>query len=150
MYIYGADKRLWALGSLAEVYAINRWSNGAISARLADIDASEIKIYSRLISFSGGTYAVRDDGSVQAIPTAILNSTPTAMPLAGPMEKFIPINSVELKFIRFDNGTIFAISADSIRPLSSLSTYFALGGNAANTIGLPLKSVSSFKVGSVL
>ncbi|PID99165.1 hypothetical protein CSA80_03560 [Candidatus Saccharibacteria bacterium] len=150
MYLYGADKQLWALRSLSELNAANRWSPGFVKTSFGEIDSSGIKIYVRLVSIANKTYVVRDDGTAQSIPNATLTANPSVMPIEGSLVGKIPTSSTPIRFIRLDNGTIFAVKTNSIHPIRSFSTYSAMGGSPSNTASLPLEAVSSFKIGDVL
>lgn len=150
MYIYGADRNIWALGSLSELWAADSWLNaGAVSVRYEEIDMSGIKIYSGLVSLIDRYYIVTSDGVLHEISGNTIGIKENVMPLTGPVSSRLKYSTTPASFIRFDNGTIFNIQNNTLHPLASMSAYYRLGGNAANTVSLPLKALSNFSLGSV-
>jgi hypothetical protein len=148
MYVYGADGKLWALGSLGELQSVLKWRNSVVESTFTNVSYSDINVYNSLANVSGTPYAVLSDGSLRRLPYGVLSAG--TMPLSGDMLKVLTFNTNLAGFIRFDNGTIFRVDSTELRPIGSLATYRSLGGNADNTISLPLKSLSEFQVGSSL
>lgn len=148
MYVYGADKNLWALGSLTELASVLTWRNTAVNASFSNIDYSTIKIYTGIVKVGSSYYAVATDGALRALPAAAIVNQEAVTPLDGPLGTAIRKSPPVSLFIRFDNGTIFQVNATEINPISSLSTYFSLGGNSSNTVALPLKSLNTFQIGN--
>lgn len=150
MYVYGADKNLWALGSLNELWATNSWlNNGAAAIRYENLEMQGIKIYAGVVSVNNAYYIVSNDGILHEIAKGSLGLPENAMPLSGAVSSRLKFSTPPASFIRFDNGTIFYILGDGIHPLASMSAYYRLGGTPANTVALPLKALSLFKVGNV-
>jgi len=150
LYIYGADRNLWALGSLSELWTINSWlGSGVSNARYEDMDVIGIKIYNGIVSVGGRYYVVTTDSLLHELPATAISSSDTIMPLSGPVTSRLKYSTTPGAFIRFDNGTIFNIQNGALHPLASMSAYYRLGGNVANTVSLPLKALPSFTVGSV-
>lgn len=150
MYIYGADKNLWALGNLNELAAVSKWTPNAIKTKFENIDMAGIKIYSRLVSLDKVSYIVDMNGTLRPFDQSVLTNTDNVMPADGPLSPNMPISTTKVTFIGFDNGTIFHVSDSAIRPLASFDAYRRLGGSPTNTVSLPLKSLSSFSIGPVI
>lgn len=148
MYVYGADGRLWALGSLSELQSVLKWRNSVIESTFSNVSYSDISVYNSLADVDGTPYAVLGDGSLRRLPYGVLNAG--AMPLSGDMLKVLTFNTNLAGFIRFDNGTIFRVDPTELRPIGSLTTYRSLNGSSDNTINLPLKSLGEFRIGSEL
>jgi len=72
------------------------------------------------------------------------------MPVANPIAAKMIVDGKAVGFIHFSNGTIFKVSANSIQPLTSLDTYHSLGGNADNTINLPIGALNAFTTGAAI
>jgi hypothetical protein len=150
MYVLGSDHNLWALGSLSELFAINTWSPGALEVDMNAIDFTNIHVYTRLISLNGFPYIVKSNGQAAKLPSGILAPGADLLPMDGLVAGKIPYASEAVRFLRFDNGTIFYVGDTSLQPIASLSKYLSLGGNDTNTLGLPIKSLGNFVTGTVL
>ncbi len=150
MYIYGADRNIWALGSLSEFWTTNSWLNAnAITVPYQDMDMVGIKVYNALVSLADRYYVVSNDSLLHEIVGGPIGVKDGVMPLSGPVTSRLKYSTTPVSFIRFDNGTIFNVQSDGIHPLVSMSAYYRLGGNSANTVSLPLKALPNFTVGSV-
>lgn len=148
MYIYGTDKSLWALGSLNELYSTLSWNNNVVQAPFDKIDFSGIKVFSQIASVNTVPYVVYPNGWLKRIPSGVFTSTSGIMPIEGDLVKTLSFNTSDVRFIRFDNGTIFKVEATEIKPIGSIATYLNLGGNGDNTAALPLKSLQLFRTGN--
>ena len=150
-YVYGNDANLWALGSLTDLSIVSKWGgSNAIIAPFSSVTYSNIKVYASLISTGGTYYAVEHDSAIRALPGAIMSAQKDniAAPIANPVATKMVADGKAVSFIHFDNGTIFKVSANNIQPISSINTYHSLGGNADNTINLPLRALDAFNTGS--
>lgn len=150
MYIYGGDGKLWALGSLDELYPALKWNNDIIKANFSNIDFTDVNIYANLAKINNIPYIVMPSGVLKTVPIGSIVSNEKIMPLDGDMVKTLNIDSSPVQFIRFDNGTIFKINSTEINPIPSISVFNSLGGNANNTATMPLKALSTFRIGNSL
>ncbi len=152
MYLYGDDGYLWALGNIGELNATLTWMNNVVTSSFSNFDFQGIKIFSTALKMNGNYYGLQGNGTARQLPNPILTTQKDALsaPITGTMTGRIPIDSRPVGFIRFDNGTIFKIEGSAMRPLSSLATYFAHGGNSGNTAQMSLKSLNAFTIGDPL
>lgn len=150
MYIYGGDGKLWALGSLDELYPALKWNSDIIKTNFSNINFTDVNIYANLARINNTPYIVMPSGVLKTVPSGSIISNEKIMPLDGDMVKTLNIDSSPVQFIRFDNGTIFKINATEINPISSIPTFNSLGGNANNTASMPLKALSTFRIGNSL
>lgn len=153
MYLYGSDGYLWALGSISELNSTLTWTNNVINAPFSTFDKQGVKIFTALIKIGSAYYAVQPDGTARELPTQIManpGGDDKSMPISGAMTARIPRDTRAVGFIRFDNGTISRVEGSEIRPIGSLHTYFALGGNGENTIQASTKASAAFNAGAPL
>jgi hypothetical protein len=148
MYIYGGDGNLWALGTLNELYPALKWNNNIVNTPFSNIDFTDVKIYANLAKINNVPYIVLPDGTLKTVPVGSIANNARVMPLDGDMTKSLHIDSTSIRFIRFDNGTIFQVNANEINPISSLAIYNNLGGNSTNTAAMPLKALDTFHTGN--
>jgi len=150
MYLYGADKQLWALGNTNELAATLTWigDRSIISSDYTNVDYSTIKAYLDIVTIGGTPYIVTSSGILKKIPTNVIIDQTSLTPVDGKITPNMKLDLTDAKFIHFDNGTIFKVNDTEIDPISSLSTYNSLGGNSINTAQLPLKSLNVFRTGN--
>lgn len=149
MYIYGSDGNLWALGSLGELASALTWRNTTVNASFSNIEYGVIKVYSGIVKVSGIYYAVGTNGNLRALPAPAIINEERVTPIDGPLGTAIRKAPPTSLFIRFDNGAIFQVNSSEINPISTVSRYLSLGGNAGNTVSMPLKSLNAFQVGAL-
>lgn len=152
MYVMGSDGYLWGLGSLTELNATQVWFNNVLTTPFSAVENSGIKVFTATLKMNGVYYAVQGDGSIRILPSAILSAQKDdyAMPVSGVITSKFPWDSRSFSFIRFDNGTIFKVEGNVIRPISNMATYSALGGTADNTTQVSVKAAQMFNTGSPL
>lgn len=148
MYVYGADGELWALGSLAELHAVQQWNPNIVISGINDVDHTTIKVFSGLAKINNVNYVVLPDGRLKTLPGGVIANTSKIVPLDGDMTKIFGYSPNNVGFIRFDNGTIFKVSASELNPIGSYGVYNALGGNTSNTAQLTIKALDTFQIGN--
>jgi hypothetical protein len=150
MYIYGADRSLWALGSPSELTSVLKWTNDVVTAPFSSVDFTDIKIFPQIIKVNTVPYYVYPSGWLQRIPSGSITDSSKIPPIDGNLVKKLGFNTNDIGFIQFDNGTIFKVTPTNIRSVPTMSSYNSNGGNPSNTVKLPLKALSLFNVGSSL
>jgi hypothetical protein len=148
LYVSDDNGYLWAIDTMKEVNPILGWMNNGLNVSSANMAIAGYKHYNDLVKVGSSYYTTESNGQLRQLPTGVLSDQKDslAIPLNGSITRYFKYDTRPDSFIHFDNGTIFAVTSTSIRPVG-MNTYASLGGNSNNTIEMPLKALSTFITG---